>query len=81
MVIGLSRGGGIAVDFALSYPNMVDGLLICAGGIGGLDIPNTSAEDSIFDQLEVYLSKHDAGNATRMVRMLERRELPSPCSM
>jgi 3-oxoadipate enol-lactonase len=34
-VVGLSRGGMIALDFALEYPDRVRSLVVAAGGIGG----------------------------------------------
>ena len=75
VVVGLSRGGGIAVDFTLSHPDVVDGLVICAGGIGGFDSPNTPAEDSVFNKLEAYLSMHDTVNATLTVSRFKRMRL------
>lgn len=67
VVIGLSRGGGIAIDFALSYPDLVSGLVLCAGGLGGFEVPNTSAEESEFDMYEKYLEQHEIESATRML--------------
>lgn len=36
-VVGQSRGGGIALDLALAYPDRVDALVSVAGGVGGYE--------------------------------------------
>ena len=38
-VVGLSRGGQIALDFALEFPDRVRSLTVVAGGIGGYESP------------------------------------------
>ena len=67
IVIGLSRGGGIAIDFALARPDIVAGLVLCAGALHTLDVPNTPLEDSFFSQLNAYMNRNDIENATNMV--------------
>jgi pimeloyl-ACP methyl ester carboxylesterase len=37
-LLGMSLGGGIAIDFALTYPSMVDALLLLAAGVGGYPV-------------------------------------------
>ena len=39
-VVGLSRGGQIALDFALEFPTRVRSLTVVAGGIGGYESPD-----------------------------------------
>ena len=34
-LLGMSLGGRIAIDFALTYPTMVDALILAAAGVGG----------------------------------------------
>lgn len=34
-VLGMSAGGGVALDFALAHPSMVDALVLAAASIGG----------------------------------------------
>ncbi|HEV7214672.1 MAG TPA: alpha/beta fold hydrolase [Chloroflexota bacterium] len=34
-ILGMSMGGGIAIDFALTYPTMVDALVLAAAGLDG----------------------------------------------
>ncbi|MCJ1230029.1 hypothetical protein MMC12_006700 [Toensbergia leucococca] len=50
IVVGLSRGGSLAVDFTLAYPDLVSALVVLAGGISGLDLPNTAEENALFKQ-------------------------------
>ena len=38
-VVGLSRGGAIALDFALEFPDRVRSLTVVAGGVGGYESP------------------------------------------
>jgi 3-oxoadipate enol-lactonase len=38
-VVGLSRGGNIALDFALEFPDRVRSLTVAAGGVGGYESP------------------------------------------
>ncbi len=39
-VIGISRGGSIALDFALEHPDRVTALVVVASGPGGWDFPD-----------------------------------------
>jgi 3-oxoadipate enol-lactonase len=48
-VVGLSRGGIIALDFALEFPERVRSLIVAAGGIGGYE----SAEEAPPETWEV----------------------------
>jgi pimeloyl-ACP methyl ester carboxylesterase len=38
-VVGLSRGGAIALDFALEFPDRVRSLTVVGGGVGGYESP------------------------------------------
>ncbi len=51
-VVGLSRGGQIAVDFTLEHPEMVAALIPAAAGVSGYDAP---VEDSDAAQQEAAL--------------------------
>ncbi len=45
-LLGTSLGGGVALDFALAYPDMVDALVTVAAGIGGY--PQTPEDERLF---------------------------------
>jgi 3-oxoadipate enol-lactonase len=53
-VVGLSRGGQIALDFALEHPDRVRTLTVAAGGVGGFASPAGSDEETFAeaDRLE-----------------------------
>lgn len=59
-VIGVSRGGQIATDFALEHPEMVDALVLVGSGLGGFEEPApTEAEMQLFDQEEALMEAKD----------------------
>ena len=43
-VVGLSNGGAQALDFTLEHPEMVDGLVVVAGGVSGYEATPTEDE-------------------------------------
>ena len=65
VVIGLSCGACIAIDFAICFPELVSGLVLCAGGVGGFDIANTAEEDALFKAVDEYMTEKDIENAAR----------------
>ena len=44
-VVGLSRGGQIALDFTLEFPDRVRTLTVAAGGVGGYESPDEGPSD------------------------------------
>jgi pimeloyl-ACP methyl ester carboxylesterase len=59
-VLGLSRGGSIALDFALDYPERADALIFCAGGIGGFEGGVPSPEDeALWAEAQQHEEAHD----------------------
>jgi 3-oxoadipate enol-lactonase len=56
-LVGLSRGGHIALDFALEYPTRTRSLTVAAGGIGGYESPSTSIVD--WDEVEAWEAAKD----------------------
>ncbi len=50
-VVGLSRGGVIALDFAIERPDRVRSLVFAAGGISGYESP-AAASPETFEELE-----------------------------
>ena len=57
-VVGLSRGGMIALDFAIEHPDRVRSLVVAAGGIGGYQSP-AEADASTFAQVETWWEAKD----------------------
>ena len=57
-VVGLSRGGMIALDFALEFPERVRSLVVAAGGIGGYESPD-DADASVFEAPDRMLEAKD----------------------
>lgn len=51
-VVGFSRAGSIALDFALEYPERVRSLTVGAGGIGGYESPEAAASAATFEEEE-----------------------------
>jgi 3-oxoadipate enol-lactonase len=45
-VVGVSRAGSIALDFALEYPNRVNRLVVVAGGVGGYESPDEAPPET-----------------------------------
>ena len=56
-IVGLSRGGHIALDFALEYPTRTRSLAVVAGGVGGYESPSTSTVD--WDEVEAWEQAKD----------------------
>lgn len=50
-VVGLSRGGMIALDFAIERPDRVRSLTVAAGGIGGYESPDEAPPET-FEEAE-----------------------------
>ena len=57
-VVGLSRGGRIALDFAIEHPERVRSLVVAAGGIGGYESPD-EADESTFAQPDAWQEARD----------------------
>lgn len=51
-ILGLSRGGQIAIDFTLEHPEMVTALIAVAAGVSGYEAPATEAEKPLFAEYE-----------------------------
>lgn len=51
-LVGNSRGGQVAIDAAIEYPDRVAALVTLGAGIGGLELPVTAAEAALFAEGE-----------------------------
>jgi pimeloyl-ACP methyl ester carboxylesterase len=56
-VVGLSRGGSIALDFALEFPDRVRSLTVAAGGVGGYEAPESSAAEAFEEPERLWEAK------------------------
>lgn len=67
-LVGASYGAGVAIDFALSYPHRVLGLVLCAPSVGGHPASETLREHEV---AETYDLKHERFDEAveRSVRM------------
>jgi pimeloyl-ACP methyl ester carboxylesterase len=62
-VVGLSRGGQIALDFTLEFPDRVRTLTVAAGGVGGYESP-AEAPAEVWDAAEaMFVAKNWEGLA------------------
>ncbi len=67
-VLGLSMGGGMAIDFTLTYPEMVDALIPVAAGVSGFqskaeDDPVSAARGAAIDEA---FAQHDIPRAVEI---------------
>ena len=62
-VVGLSRGGSIALDFALEFPDRVRSLTVAAGGVSGYEAAESSAESDFEEPERLWEAKDWAGLA------------------
>ena len=51
-VLGLSRGGSIAVDFTLEHPDRITALIAVAAGLGGFEAPVPPDEQALWEEYE-----------------------------
>lgn len=58
-VCGISRGGHIAIDFTLEFPERVSALIAVAAGLGGFDYKPTVEENAWFGKMEALWKARD----------------------
>jgi 3-oxoadipate enol-lactonase len=56
-VVGLSRAGSIALDFALEFPERVHSLVVAAGGVSGYESPESSSEEAFAEPEKLWEAK------------------------
>ena len=59
VLVGASRGGAIAIDTALEYPDRVAGLAWVCGGIGGFEMEDDPTEVALFERQEALFEAKD----------------------
>ena len=64
-ILGLSRGGQIAIDFTLEHPEMVTALIAVAAGVSGFEGPATEAEKPLFAEYERLEAAKDYDTLTK----------------
>ena len=58
-VLGASRGGMIALDFTLEFPERVEALIVAAGGIGGYESADDPAAKAFGEEAERAWEAHE----------------------
>jgi pimeloyl-ACP methyl ester carboxylesterase len=58
-VVGLSRGGQIATDFTIEFPDRVNALVAVASGLGGHQMPDDGVDWDEIDRLETGKQWHE----------------------
>jgi 3-oxoadipate enol-lactonase len=70
VVVGCSRGGSIALDTALEFPDRVAGVAWVCGGVSGSDVEDTPEEQALGEREEALVEAKDwAGLAELDVRV------------
>jgi len=72
-VLGLSMGGGIAIDFTLAYPAMVDALIPVASGL-----PGYAWSESLDEQGAAIQDAFSHGDVTHAVEIMTRMWTDGP---
>jgi 3-oxoadipate enol-lactonase len=56
-LVGMSRSGSIALDFAIEFPDRVRSLVVAAGGVGGYQSPNGTPEETFAEAERLWEAK------------------------
>jgi 3-oxoadipate enol-lactonase len=56
-LVGMSRSGSIALDFAIEFPDRVRSLTVAAGGVGGYQSPNGTPEETFAEAERLWEAK------------------------
>ncbi len=58
-LLGISRGGIIALDFTLEQPDRVNALIVAAGGVGGLQLESDPESEAMWTDVERMYESHE----------------------
>src|SRR5258708_26323309 len=72
-LLGLSMGGGIAIDFTLTHPDMVAALIATAPALSGYETPDTFRE--VWEEIELA---YNAGDFERVIELETRVWVDGP---
>ena len=72
-VLGASMGGGIAIDFILTHPELVTALIAVAPALSGYETPDTFRE--VWEEIELA---YNAGDFERVIEMETRMWVDGP---
>jgi pimeloyl-ACP methyl ester carboxylesterase len=62
-LVGISNGGGIAIDFALTYPDMVKKLVLVAPALRGYEGPEDPFDKEMYAQFDKAIAAGDTDRA------------------
>jgi pimeloyl-ACP methyl ester carboxylesterase len=65
-LVGVSMGGGTAIEFTLAHPEMVGALIPVGAGLGGFDMEPTPVELALFEQAEAAAKAGDIATANEL---------------
>lgn len=65
-VLGISMGGTMAIDFALTYPHMVEALVVVGSWLSGYPTEASPAEEAVWKAFEEALGEQDFDRANQL---------------
>ncbi|GAC1359696.1 MAG: alpha/beta hydrolase [Ktedonobacteraceae bacterium] len=65
-LIGLSMGGGIAIDFTLAHPEMIDALITVGAGVSGFEWPGNEESQKLGEMIDAALKQGDFERAVEI---------------
>ena len=68
-LVGLSMGGGIAIDFTLAHPDTVDALITVGAGVSGFEWPDDEETQKLGEVIDAALK---AGDFEKVVELENR---------
>lgn len=66
-LVGCSMGGGLVIDFALTYPDRVTALVLVGAGLGGYESPKFDPEEERGDEVSAAYDQGDLDTAAEIL--------------